>query len=290
MANEPKLKLDIASEKVTVYRDGEPDAVLVQNVPATKRPFLHPVNLPGTSMSVTEDTPGRTPWQHGIFVGLNDVNGVGFWYEGLAADHVDDDGTFATKLAGTPSVDGNVASWAVETTYSDPTGNPMFSDNQSWTLTDLGDRLQLDVSWTLNARVALNFGKYEYGGLFLRMPYREDTGGSATNSEGQANAAAEGQRARWVAIQMPIPGVDGEAEVAMFDHAENFEHPAPWRVDGQLGINPSPSIAGEWTIGETGTRTFQYRLVVFPSPVATSEVEAEWARFSNAQSNPKGEA
>ena len=59
---------------------------------------------------------------------------------------------------------------------------------------------------SLTAFCDLTFGEYAYGGLFLRMPYKRDLGGEAINSEGQTNRDAEGQRAQWVSVSIPIEG------------------------------------------------------------------------------------
>jgi hypothetical protein len=228
---------------------------------------------------LTEDTPGHHPWQHGLYTGLNDVNGVGFWTEGLHPATKDRDGTFHPRPLAPTKMEGNRASWTVETEWRGPNGEKMLLETQQWTVTDEGGIYTLDLLWTLKAQRDLRFGQHSYGGLFLRMPYRRERGGQAVNSEGQVSSEAEGQRARWVAVNMPIEGRGDEAGIVMMDHPDNPEHPVPWRVDGDLGIAPSRCIAGEWALAEGETVRFLHRLFVFCGKMNKDAVEASWKSF-----------
>lgn len=274
------LTLEVQPESVTVYRAGFDAPMIVQNAPRDRRPYIHPIIAPGGSASITENAPAHHPWQHGLYVGLNDVNGYGFWLEGLKPERAATDGTFHPHIVGAPAADGDRATWAVSTEYRDPAGAPLLHETQDWTLTDHGDRLDLDLVWTLRALVPVTFGAYTYGGLFLRMPYRDETGGSALNSEGQGWTEAEGQPARWVAATMPIAGNAQDGMVAVMDHPSNFRHPVPWRVDYQLGISPSVCIAGEWDLAEGDEKVFRHRVSVFSGPVEATTIDDVWNTFS----------
>jgi hypothetical protein len=285
------LRVEATASQVRVFRTADPSApVVVQNARPDHRPFIHPILPPGGSGPVTEDAPAHHPWQHGLYVGLNDVNGYGFWLEGLRPEHAATDGTFHPRLVGDARADGDSASWTVETEYRDPAGGALLTETQSWRLTDRVDRFDLDVDWTLAATVPVRFGAYEYGGLFLRMPYRDEAGGSALNSEGSHNADTEGATARWVACRMPIDGNPEDAFVAVMDHPGNLRHPAPWRVDHQLGVCPSVCIAGEWTLAGGESRTFRHRVSVFERPVRAAEIDSVWAEFSTEATPLEGAA
>jgi len=189
------LRTESDAHHVAVFRDGDAHPLVVQNAPDGGRPYLHPIEAPAGAGSVTEDQPGHHPWQHGLYIGLNDVNGVGFWSEKLWPATADLDGTFSSRIVGVPRTEVGAAHWAVETDYLDPQGERMFRDLQRWTLRDHDTRLELRLEWTLTADRDLVFGRYDYGGLFLRMPYRDETGGSAVDSEGTNGPA--NRRAGW---------------------------------------------------------------------------------------------
>ena len=104
-------------------------------------------------------------------------------------------------------------------------------------------RFLIDLEWRGEAKTDVTIGRYDYGGLFLRMPWKKDKGGKATNSEGDENGKAEGKKAKWVDVGMPIEGRKDWGHIAILDHKDNMQHPTPWRVDGQLGVGPAPSRA-----------------------------------------------
>ncbi len=258
-------------------REGEQAPLLVQNAPENQRPFIHPWQAPDGAGTLTENAPPHHPWQHGLYVGLNDVNGVGFWTEGKT------DGTFHPAPLTPATIEGNTATWEVVTEWRDPDGKPLLTETQAYRLTDKGSTTQLDLDWTLTATVALTFGKYAYGGLFVRMPWRPEANGVVLTSEGYTNSStADQQRARWVAIAMALPDREnGPAGVAMLDHPANPEHPVPWRVDGQLGIAPSRCIAGSWQLAAGNLSLNRYRLMSFVGAPELDLIESTWRDFAH---------
>ena len=281
----PALRSDHDTQKIAFYRDGSSLPLLTQVATTDSRPYIHPILAPDEIGEVTENQPGHHLWQHGLYVGLNDVNGFGFWTEGLAGNVLD--GTFHPRPLAAPMVLGNTTSWEVVTDWRAPDGGPLLTETQHWRFTDNGSASLLDMDWTLAASTDLRFGKYSYGGLFLRMPWRAETGGDILTSEGAtSHQSAEAQKARWVALSMPVPRrVSGPVGVAFFDHPTNPEYPNPWRVDSNLGITPSRCIAGEWHLPK-GTETLnRYRLSIFQGLIDPAAVEAEAARFAQKESH-----
>lgn len=255
--------------------DGTP--VLTQHAGSGTRPYLHPIHAPGGGV-VTEDRPGHHPWQHGLYIGFNDVNGIGFWKEGLQESTAATDGSFDSRLLAGPQSSASGTAWKVATDYRDSDGATMLHDVQCWTVRILDARLELDLDWTLTAARHLVFGQFAYGGLFLRMPYRSQTGGLAIDSEGNSQ---DGQSARWVAVSMALAETGEPVEVAMLDHPGNPGSPAHWRIDGELGIGPAPSIPGPWSLAEGEARRLRYRLLVWPEPVEPDTIDATWQRYAS---------
>ena len=281
---EPSLHAERGDEWIRVFREGLPTPILTQHAARDRRPFIHPILAPDGVGELTENEPGHHLWQHGLYVGLNAVNGVGFWTEGLDDKTRDRDGTFHPAPLEDARLQGNSAGWRVASEWRSPGGEPMLAETQDWALTDKRSELQLDLNWTLRALTDAHFAQYPYGGLFLRMPYRAEAGGRAVNSEGQCGAKAEAKRARWTAIEMPIPGRELCAErlcsVAFLDHPSNPEHPVTWRVDGQLGVSPSRCIAAEWDLGAGESTVSQYRLLLRCGAADLTRIEREWQSFA----------
>src|SRR5204863_9978523 len=135
---------------------------------------------------------------------------------------------------------------------------PQLVETQTWHFRDFTKTYLIDMTWKATAKTAITFDKYEYGGLFIRMPWRGKPGSQAINSEGQINGKAEGQKARWVDIGMTVDGRKDAAHIAVISHA-----PVLWRVDGQLGVGPAPSRAGAWKIAKGESVTLRYRFLVY---------------------------
>ena len=274
-----RVNVEAAPDRVVVSDAASRAALIVQNIPADLRAHIHPIRVPGGTASVTEDAPSHHPWQHGLYVGLNDVNGAGFWHEGLHPRVSDDDGTFHPRLVSADDSAGR-AEWTVASEYRDKTASPLLEETHEWSFADLGDRYVLDLALTFRALTDVTFGRYDYGGLFIRMPFRPEVGGRAYTSEGLEGPVAEATRARWAAVQMPIEGADDEVVVAIMDHPENREHPVPWRVDNELGIVPSVSIAGPWRLADGEAETFHYRVLVSAHPLEDAEIDSVWRDFA----------
>ncbi|QHW32303.1 hypothetical protein GZH47_16810 [Paenibacillus rhizovicinus] len=275
-----QLRAESTETCIRIYRGNEAVPILEQHAQSDKRPYIHPILAPDGNGILTEDVPSHHPWQHGLYIGLNDVNGVGFWTEGLLNDP--NDGSFRPLPLQPAVVDGCRVSWEVETLYLDPAGKPLLMELQQWRLEDQGGRYSIDFDWSLKAAVDLTFGQYAYGGLFLRMPYRRELGGQVLNSEGQINEEGEGQRARWSACCMPIEGRADQAGFAFMDHPGNAEHPVPWRVDYELGISPSRCITGPWQLAKDEVETSRYRIIVFCGSTDPDELNAGWQAFAAA--------
>jgi len=236
---------------------------------------------------MTEDRPPHHPWQHGLYVGLNDVNGVGFWTEGLLAGHEKDDGTFHPAPLASAIVDTSSARWRVDTTCRAPGGQDLLVETQEWRLRDFEYFYLLDLHWSLRSTTDVRFGQYAYGGPFIRMPYRDACTGAVLTSEGAATPeSADQRRARWVAISMLLAGRNDSAGLAIFDHPANPEHPVPWRVDGQLGVAPSRCIPGPWALPTGNSIIFFHRFFIFTGPIDSSAIELHWIDFSRETPTP----
>ncbi|UVI28292.1 DUF6807 domain-containing protein [Paenibacillus spongiae] len=275
------LRVECKDHRLALYRQGQDTPLLVQLAEPDKRPYIHPILAPDGIGILTEDAPPHHPWQHGLYVGLNDVNGFGFWSEGLTG--APSDGTFHPLAISHVNATDNRAGWTVKTQWREPGGEAILVERQQWTFTDNGTDYELDMEWTLQAEKDIRFGESPYGGLFLRMPYREELGGCFTNSEGMGREEAEGQRARWGAVSMPIVGREDVAGIAIMDHPDNEEHPSPWRVDYQFGIAPSRSIAGAWQLADGQSSTSRYRVYVFNGDIQSAAIESNWQRYSGRQ-------
>ena len=121
------LRAEHTGEHIALYRDGLDLPILRQNAAMDKRPYIHPILAPDGIGELTENQPGHHLWQHGLYVGLNDVNGVGFWEEGLGGNKAKD-GLFQPHALAAPILSGNIASWEVVTDWKAPDGSAMLTE------------------------------------------------------------------------------------------------------------------------------------------------------------------
>ena len=283
-----KIQLDQDGRRLAVVRTSTGTVMAVQNCPADQRPFAHPILAADGVGSVTEDRPSHHPWQHGLYIGLNDVNGHGFWCEGLLASYKRD-GTFHPSPIRLRDVRGAGAAWEFNCVWKGHAGEAVLTETQAWSFYDGGENTWLDLAWTLRASVDVRFGKSAYGGLFLRMPFHEGCEGEVLTSEGVTTTeGAEQQRARWVAASMLIAerghlgGDARRATVAILDHPSNSEHPLPWRVDNQLGIGPARCIVGEWHLKRGEGVTFRHRVMTHVGRPDAARIEAVFNQFAGS--------
>ena len=261
---------------VAIHRAGQAWPLLVQNAPPDVRPWIHPIVAPDGKGILTEESPSHHKHQTGLFFGFTRVNGRDYFHK-RGGDY------YRRKAFEPAKITGPKASWSTAYELLGEEGAVALVETQKWTLTDHGGHLVLDLDWSGKAAVDLAMAKFDYGGLFLRMPWRKEMGGEAVNSEGLKGGEVEGKRSRWVEMGMPVEGRSDWGRIAILDHPSNSDHPAFWRVDGSLGVGPARSRAGDWSIKHGETVRFRYRILVYTGPAAGEKVESEWKTFSESR-------
>ena len=141
----------------------------------------------------------------------------------------------------------------------------------------------IDLEWLGKAQTDVTIGEFDYGGMFLRMPWRKGIEGQAVNAARQVNQQAEGQRAVWVDVGMQIEGREDLGHIAIFDHPSNGGFPQTWRVDGQLGIGPVRARMGDWKIEKGRTETIRHRIVAYTGDLNDIELTNSWKEFTGSK-------
>ena len=146
-------------------------------------------------------------------------------------------------------------------------------------------RFVLDLTWRGEAQRDVTIGKYDYGGLFLRMPWRE---GHRRRGRQRRAAAQRARRrpARHVDRRRRCrsTGRDDLAHIAIFDHPDNAGYPQPWRVDDQLGVGTARARAADWTIAANQTEVIRHRFVVYTGTLDDVEMTNAWTEYSGNRS------
>lgn len=263
---------DRNSESINVFRNGS-TLLLTQNVKTDIRPYIHPIIAPDGRGTLTEFSPDHHKHQTGLYWGLKKVNGRDYfmnWKEDYWRK-------VSSKII---KKHGSTVQWELIYDLLDTNGNAILTETQNWSMREVDERFLIDLEWRGDAKKDVTIEKFYVGGLFLRMPWRKEVGGTVINSEGQMNAEAELQRARWNDVGVPIQGRSDAGHIAILEHPLNTGFPNAWRVDNELGVGPSRQISGDWSIPQGESESIRYRLIVYTGEFNEDTIARLWKEYS----------
>ncbi len=259
-----------------MMRAGSNQPILTQNAKAGFRPYLHPITAPDGKGVLTEYSPGHHKHQTGLYWGFTRVNGRDYFHH--------PDSTYWRRVsAQIIRQTGPDVKWQTVYDLLDEQGNAVLTETQTWVMREQQGKYILDLEWVGEAQTDVTIGKYDYGGLFLRMPWHEGINGEVINAARQRNEKAEGQRAMWVDVGMQVEGRNNLAHIAIFDHPENKGFPQPWRVDNQLGIGPARARTADWKIAKGQTEIIKHELVVYTGILNDLDLTKTWEAYSGSE-------
>jgi putative membrane-bound dehydrogenase-like protein len=270
-------KLSEAGDKIEVFETNNPKPILTQVAQVDHRPFLHPIAAPDGKGLVTEYSPGHHKHQTGVYWGFTRVNGRDYF-------HHPQDGywrrTSVQVLTAEAASSNDSVQWQTVYDMLAEDGSVVLEESQIWSMKSVGGEYVLSLDWSGTAKTDVTVSKYDYGGLFLRMPWKQGIHGHAVNSARQRDQRAEGQRSVWLDVGMQVEGRDDMAHIAIFDHPNNKGFPQPWRVDGQLGVGPVRARLGDWKIKNGATEKIKHQLIVYTGELDDVKLMDKWAKFS----------
>ena len=304
--NETNLKVKQNKElgTIEIYRADGKMPIVTANAKKDHRPYIHPIIAPDGKGPVTEYSPGHHKHQTGLFWGFTRVNGnfdihsVGkdSLYKWFYRDKYKDEKVselmgrdfyhkyqgdyWQLKSASVIDSAGERVSWQTVYNMLDKDGKTIMVETQKWSMRIVDGEYDLDLEWQGDAQIDITINEFEYGGMFLRMPWRKGMPAEVMNAARQKNKEANTQRAMWVNIGMQLEGRDDFANIAIFDHPSNDDSPVAWRVDGQFGVGPSRAIAGDWNIDEGTRSTFMHKIVVHTGKLNDLNLTEKWVEWS----------
>ena len=293
------------NNSISIYRNNAEDPILIQNGSMDHRPYIHPIVSPDGKGILTEYSPGHHKHQTGLYWGFTRINGTGADEETLKEWFYKKDKTEEIKTQigrdffhhPTKDMYGDSTQYWIredlrliksngeeviwETVYNmlDEKGSTIMVETQKWTMSVLEDKYILDLEWIGDAETDVTIGKFEYGGLFLRMPWFKGIKGEVVNAARNKNTAGEGKRAPWVDVGMEIKGMDKWGHIAIFDHPTNGGFPQPWRIDGNMGVGPSRAILGDWNIPKGSMEIIRHRFIVYTGELNDKQLMEEYVDY-----------
>lgn len=268
-----RIVKDSKTETISVFRQNGKVPLLSQVVKRDFRPYLHPISSPDGKSILTEYSPGHHKHQTGIYWGYTRVNGRDYFHH--------PEGDYWRKISDKIlKASGLDVKWESVYDLLDEKGNAVLTETQTYTMREENGKYIIDLVWTGEAQTEVTIGKYDYGGLFVRMPWKEGIEGEVVNGARQKNEKAEGQRSNWVDVGMKLEGRKDLAHITVFDHPENKGFPQNWRVDGQLGIGVARAKNGDWQIKKGNIEVIKHQLVVYTGELNDVTVNNLWSDFS----------
>lgn len=274
-SDKQSLKVELTESKgtISVFQSGKSEPILVQNALPDFRPYIHPLLAPNGSKVLTEYSPGHHPHQTGIYWGITRINGRDFFHNPK--------GDYWKRISFTIlEKEGETVSWQTVYDLLDEKGEVLLTETQNWSLVTRNKKYYLDLEWIGEARQDLTFEKYDYGGLFVRMPWKPGMPGQVTNAARQVNQKAEGQPAMWVDLGLQPDSKFDYDHIAIFDHPQNRGYPQVWRVDNQMGVGTAKARKGEWKLPKGASEIVRHQLVVYNGDLNDVEMNKDWAAFS----------
>lgn len=269
-----RVEQDAEEGTIAIYREGSDEPVVTQNAKPDFRPYIHPIVAPDGSGVLTEYSPGHHKHQTGLYWGFTRVNGRDYFHNPT--------GEYWKRVSAEVKQDtGRTVKWQTVYDLLDESGKTILTETQNWSMRAAAGKYFLDLEWWGDAKTDVTIGKYDYGGLFLRMPWREGIKGGVVNAARQRDEKAEGQQALWVDAGMQVEGRDDLAHIAILDHPENKGYPQSWRVDGQMGIGPAPSRNGDWSIPKGDRQIIRHQVVVYTGELDDVALTEMWGEYSN---------
>ena len=267
--------LDEETGTITVVRQGESEPIVTQNAAIDHRPYLHPIATPDGKGEFTEYSPGHHKHQTGIYWGFTRVNGRDYFHN--------PEGDYWRRVSvRVLAANGPKVAWQTVYNLLGEDGGKILQETQIWSLEVKDGRYFMDLEWRGDAIEDVTIGEFDYGGLFIRMPWTEGIKGNVINAARQQNALAEGKRAMWLDVGMQVEGREDFAHIAVFDHPDNKGYPQMWRVDGQLGVGPVRARMGDWTIKKGESEYIRHQLMFYTGSMSDVDITEIWEDYTDA--------
>ncbi|WP_439481188.1 PVC-type heme-binding CxxCH protein [Cyclobacterium plantarum] len=269
-----KIVQDESTGQIKVIRADLPKKpILIQEAKEDFRPYIHPILAPDGKGVLTEYSPGHHKHQTGLYWGFTQVNGRDYFHH--------PEGNYWRKIAANVlQTGGEKVAWQTVYEMLDSLGQPLMTETQNWSFTINEGQYYLDLEWVGQAEKAVKIGKYDYGGLFLRMPWKEGMDAAVVNTARQTNEMAEGQPSMWLNLGMQVPDRNDRVNIALFDHPDNKGYPQKWRVDGQFGVGPAYTRDQDWEIASGEKLVLKHRLLIYTNEFQDLALTEAWGKYT----------
>ncbi len=300
-----RVELQHNGYQIDVLIGGRPFTTYYFN-PAVAKPYLFPLrSAQGTvvtrSFPMLTDITGEDhdePHQRAMYFAHGDINGLDFWGEAAFpkwSGH--SSSTFGrTVFRKLDEMLGGTDTGTLRATFDlvKLDGKTIAEENQAYTFRGDEHSRIIDCEFTIHAtHGAVKVGDTKEGTFAIRVVKALDSPpGHMVNSTGATGEKRIwGKRADWVDYYGNVAGED--VGIAIFDHPENFRHPAYWHARGYglFAANPfgvreftrDRRQNGGYTIPAGGSLNLRYRVLIHHGDYREAQVADAYRKYAAEQ-------
>jgi len=244
----------------------------------------------------SQHDPSFEPHQRPLYFAHGNIDGLDFWGEEAFDKMFHDHGKQSYGHMVMQKIDeargGNPAVIRAEFTLEDPSGRVIAEETQAFTFRGDEHTRIIDCEFTVHATHGpLTFGDSKEGTFGIRVIKDLDSPPAhMVNSLGaEGEKAIWGKPADWVNYDGKVGGE--EVGIAVLDHPKSFRHPTTWHARGYglFAANPfglrdftrDPKQDGSWTIPETKSLTFRYRVIIHDGDYKTAKIAEAYQKYAS---------
>jgi len=307
---------------LTIEAAGRPFAAYV--IDEANKPYLWPIYGPtGKAMTRAypmQDLPEEPhaqrdhPHHRGITFGHESISDANTWHERATFEKNDTNEEAAERrrqrLAGLGrivhrefsllAIDGERAVVEEICDHLDPAGKPLLVERRRLTFRAEQAIRSIDIDQEFSPQpgsAPVVFGDHKDAGLFVRVPTTmavdSKQGGRIVNSEGQVDAEAWSQPARWCDYRGPVAGE--QLGIAILNHPSSYRHPTRWHVRtyGLFAANPfaqhgyDPALPdGTTTLAAGEVLRLHHRFLLHAGDERAAAIDEAWQRYAGETPAP----
>jgi len=243
-----------------------------------KYPYFYPLNGPLSGLSVTTESSLPYPHHRSLWFACDKVNGGNYWQEGNKRGQIISRGPKILESSAEKIVIKDICDWR------QPGKNPIITDERNIVITVPSDNLRIiDFTITLNALTDITILNTNHSLFSARMTSTLSVkdGGVLINADGKSGEKeTAGVESSWCDYYGERFGmVEG---MAIFDSPQNAWYPSKWFTRNYGFFSPTNMYwkEGDFTIKESESVTFKYRVIVHAGATEKAEIKKLYSQWT----------
>ena len=272
-----RIVYDTEAATLSVFRPDSQEPVLVHNVRADFRPYIHPLHAPDGNGVLTEYSPSHHKHQTGIYWGFTRVNGRDYFH------HPEGDywkRRSVKVLSDTGDGEKAPIRWQFSYALLDAEGAAVLVETQTWGMYVKNDGYVLDLEWSGKAKMTSPFSAMTTAGCSSACLGERACRLLPSTAHGIAMVA---QRANGPPGSMSACRSPGGMTLL----TSRFSITARTRASRRRGVSTvstvsdrAPARLGDLKIKKGETTVFRHQLIAYTGQLDDVEMTQRWSRYS----------